>query len=457
MNPLPTLPSQTERVAGLPRVAMVSLGCAKNEADAENMLGLLLAAGYPISQSTEQADLCIVNTCTFIQSATDQSLDQLLALSNAGKQLIVSGCMAERFQEEFLAEFPQVRAVLGTGDIESIVQAVHWATNHDGQRSFIGSAGRRGYIATHGTPRLRLASGVSAYVKLAEGCNHRCAFCIIPSLRGQLQSRSIEDIVAEVQALASEGVQEVVLVSQDSTAYGVDRYRGQWRLADLLRAIASDTDIPWVRLMYSYPGELSRAVLETIGQHESLLNYIDITLQHAHPDTLQRMKRPANPGQAIELIREYLPAAVIRSTFIVGFPGETQAEFACLEEFIAEQQLDRVGVFTYSAEETTPAALLPAQVAPEIKQDRQSRLLTRQAEISARKNQALVGSQQIVLVEREVNGQLYGRSYRDAPEIDGQVIIEQPAQQQPNLIGELVPVTITGVAGTYDLQATVLS
>ena len=300
------------------KVSLTTLGCAKNLADSENMLGLLHSTGYQITTSPSQADICIVNTCTFIAESTNQSLDSLIELGDKNKKLIVTGCLAQRYKEDLFNEFPQVKAVLGTGDIEEIVNAVHWVAHNDKPKSFFSE--NKGYIANKKIPRIRLSGGVSAYVKISEGCNHRCSFCIIPSLRGNLKSRPIEDIVEEVKSLAEDGTKEVILVSQDSTAYGIDIYKGQWKLASLLDEIATKTDIAWIRLMYSYPGEITDEMLETIKKHQSLLKYIDIPLQHSHPDTLKRMKRPLSGKATIDRIREFIPNIALRTTFITGFP-----------------------------------------------------------------------------------------------------------------------------------------
>jgi|LakMenE01Jun11ns_1017448.scaffolds.fasta_scaffold9944270_1 ribosomal protein S12 methylthiotransferase len=432
------------------KVSVTTLGCAKNLADSENMLGLLHSAGYQVTTSPSQADICIVNTCTFISDSTNQSLDQLIELNDQGKKLIVSGCLAQRYKENLFEEFPQVRAVLGTGDIEQIVNAVHWASNNDKPKSFFGAV-TKGYIAGSTIPRIRLSGGSSAYVKISEGCNHRCSFCIIPSLRGQMKSRPIEDIVKEIQGLSDEGVKEVILVSQDSTAYGIDIYKGQWKLAVLLEAIATETDIPWVRLMYSYPGEVTDQMLDAIAQHDNILKYIDIPLQHSHPDILARMKRPVSSKATIDKIREKIPGIALRTTFITGFPGETEEEFEDLLNFVKKEKFDRVGVFTYSQEETTHGATLPNQIPDKVKKARQKALLKAQEKVIDEKNKKLIASEQIVLLEKIIEGKLIGRTYRDAPEIDGQVIIENTNLEiADSMLGEFCKVKITKAAG-YEL------
>lgn len=431
------------------KISLTTLGCAKNLADSENMLGLLLAAGYQITTTPQQADICIVNTCTFIQESTNQSLDTLINLGDQDKKLIVSGCLAQRYKEELFTEIPQVKAVLGTGDIEQIVNAVHWVAKNNKPKSFFDAP--KGYISDSKVPRVRLSGGISAYVKISEGCNHRCSFCIIPSLRGNLKSRPIEDIVQEIKELAETGTKEVILISQDSTAYGIDLYKGEWKLASLLEAIATQTDIPWVRLMYSYPGEITDQMLEIIKRYDSLLKYIDIPLQHSHLEVLKRMKRPISSKETIDKIRQKIPNIALRTTFIVGFPGETDEEFEDLANFIQNEKFDRVGVFTYSKEESTHGATLKNQISNKIKKARQKKLLQIQEKISFTKNQKLIGSTQEVLLEKLIENKLIGRSYKDAPEIDGQIIIENNSLENPeSLLGEFKKVKIIQ-AGTYDL------
>jgi ribosomal protein S12 methylthiotransferase len=436
------------------KVAITTLGCAKNLLDSENMVGVLQAAGYQVTTNTTSADICIVNTCTFIQDSTNQSIDTILELGEKKKKLIVSGCMAQRYKEDIFKEFPQVKAVIGTGGLEEIINAVHWVSSSDEPKSFM--QGAKGYIANSTTPRLRLSGGASAYVKISEGCNHKCTFCIIPSLRGTLKSRSMEEITQEVKALVDEGVKEIVLVSQDSTAYGIDLYKGKRMLAPLLEKLALETGAPWIRVMYSYPGELSDELLEVIGKYDNIVNYIDIPLQHSHPETLKRMKRPNLTLQVVERIKAKLPQATIRTTFIVGFPGETEEEFQDLANFIETHKLDRIGVFTYSQEETTSAAVLGDQLPEKIKRQRQKKLLGIQEKISLEKNTALVGTTQRVLVEKLINGKLKGRREADAPEIDNHVIISgDNIDYLENLLGEFIDVQITA-AYKFHLEGVLL-
>ena len=298
-----------------------------------------------------------------------------------------------------------------------------------------------------------MSGGISAYVKISEGCNHRCSFCIIPSLRGNLKSRPIEDIISEIKELSEAGTKEVILISQDSTAYGIDLYKGEWKISALLEAIATQTDIPWVRLMYSYPGEVTDQMLEVIKRYDCLIKYIDIPLQHSHSEVLKRMKRPISSKETIDKIRQKIPNIALRTTFIVGFPGETEDEFEHLANFIETEKFDRVGVFTYSQEDGTNGASLKNQISTKIKKARQKKLLQIQEKVSLEKNQKLIGTKQIVLCEKLIENKLIGRTFRDAPEIDGQIIIQDNSLENPeSLLGEFKEVKIIE-AGTYDLIA----
>jgi len=348
-------------------------------------------------------------------------------------------------------EFPSVKAIMGTSNIENIVNAVHWVLNYKEHKSFLNE--NKGYIAKHNTPRIRLSNGVSAYIKISEGCNHRCSFCIIPSLRGTMKSREIDDILEEAKDLEKSGAQEVILVGQDTSAYGIDLYKGQRRLAELLEKLATKTKLPWIRFMYAYPSELSAEMLQVIAQYDNLVKYIDIPLQHAHPDILELMNRPAGAQQTIDMIREYIPEAAIRTSFIVGHPGETEVEFDYLLNFIKNNKFDRVGVFPYSSEDGTLSATLPGEVSKNIKNERQSLILEAQKKISLEKNENLIGKTEKVLIERIIDNKLYGRTFRDAPEIDGHVIINPQEKEKTileNHLGEFVDVTFTE-AKNYEL------
>lgn len=428
-----------------PTIAVSHLGCEKNRIDSEHMLGLLAESGYPIDNTEELADYVIVNTCSFIESARQESVRTLVELAENQKKIIISGCMAQHFQEELLAELPEAVAIVGTGDYQNIVDVIKRV--EAGERVKAVSATPT-FIADENIPRYRTTTEGVAYLRVAEGCDYRCAFCIIPHLRGNQRSRSIESIVAEAQQLAEQGVQELILISQITTNYGVDLY-GEPKLAELLRALGK-VDIPWIRIHYAYPTGLTDKVIEAMRETANVLPYLDLPLQHSHPDILKSMNRPWQGkvnDEIIQRIKLALPDAVMRTTFIVGFPGETEEHFEHLLQFVERHEFDHVGVFTFSPEEGTKAYDLENQVPDDIKEERRNRLMELQQPIASRKNQAEVGKLVSVLVEQEnpSTGELIGRSSRFAPEVDGLVYVTGTAT-----LGSIVPVRITS-ADFYDL------
>lgn len=436
-------------MSGTPTIAVSHLGCEKNRIDTEHMLGLLLQAGYTIDASEDFADYVIVNTCSFIQAAREESVRTLVELAEEGKKIVITGCMAQHFQEELLDEIPEAVAVVGTGDYNKIVDVIQRA--QQGERVKEISANPT-YIADESTPRYRTTSQGYAYLRIAEGCDYRCAFCIIPHLRGNQRSRPIESIVAEAQQLAEQGVQELVLISQITTNYGVDLY-GKPKLAELLRELGQ-VDIPWVRMHYTYPTGITPAVMDAIRETPNALPYLDLPLQHSHPDVLKSMNRPWQGrvnDEIIDRIKAALPEAVLRTTFIVGFPGETEEQFQHLVEFVKRHEFDHVGVFTFSPEEETPAFSMENQVPQEVMDERRDILMSIQQGISQKRNQQQIGKVVDVLVE-EVNprtGQWIGRSARFAPEVDGVIYVEGSPETLPQL-GTLVSVKIID-ADAYDL------
>ena len=428
-----------------PSIAVSHLGCEKNRIDTEHMLGLLVQAGYSVDSNEELADYVIVNTCSFIEAAREESVRTLVELAEADKKIVVTGCMAQHFQDELLAELPEAVAVVGTGDYHKIVNVIERVEKGDRVTEITPEPT---YIADETVPRYRTTSEGVAYVRIAEGCDYRCAFCIIPHLRGNQRSRPIESIVAEAEQLADQGVKEIVLISQITTNYGIDIY-GKPQLAELLRALGK-VDIPWVRMHYTYPTGLTPAVLAAIEETPNILPYLDLPLQHSHPEILRAMNRPWQ-GQVndtiIDKIKAALPNAVLRTTFIVGFPGETNAHFEHLLHFIKRHQFDHVGVFTFSPEEGTPAYSLPNPVPQAVMDARRDALMQVQQPISLQQNQICVGDIVDVLIEQEHpgTGQLIGRSARFAPDVDGLVYVQGNAR-----LGSIVPVEITH-ADVYDL------
>lgn len=429
----------------LPTIAVSHLGCEKNRIDTEHMLGLLVQAGYEVDANEELADFVIVNTCSFIQAAREESVRTLVELAEADKKIVITGCMAQHFREQLLEELPEAVALVGTGDYHKIVDVV--ARAQAGER-VMEVTEKPTYIADEDLPRYRTTSSGIAYVRVAEGCDYKCAFCIIPTLRGKQRSRSIESIVAEVERLASEGVQEVILISQITTNYGLDLY-GEPRLAELIEALGK-VDIAWVRMHYAYPTGLTPKVIAAMRNAPNVLPYLDLPLQHSHPDVLKAMNRPWQ-GQVnddiINRLKQELPNAVLRTTFIVGFPGETEAQFQDLLAFVKRHEFDHVGVFTYSAEEGTSAYDLPSPVPEAVMEARRDALMQAQQPISLKRNQTQIGRVVDVLIEQEnpETGELIGRSARFAPEVDGLVYVSGEAS-----LGSLVPVYIDD-ADVYDL------
>ncbi|WP_373529195.1 30S ribosomal protein S12 methylthiotransferase RimO [Nostoc sp.] len=434
-----------------PTIAISHLGCEKNRIDTEHMLGMLVEAGYGVDTNEELADYVIVNTCSFIEAARLESVRTLVELAEANKKIVITGCMAQHFQEQLLEELPEAVAVVGTGDYHKIVNVIERV--EQGERVKEVSI-EPTYIADETTPRYRTTTEGVAYLRVAEGCDYRCAFCIIPHLRGNQRSRTIESIVAEAEQLVSQGVKEIILISQITTNYGLDIY-GQPKLAELLRALGK-VDIPWIRMHYAYPTGLTPDVMAAIQETPNVLPYLDLPLQHSHPEILRTMNRPwqgrVNDG-IIDRIKTALPTAVLRTTFIVGFPGETNEHFEHLLEFVQRHEFDHVGVFTFSSEEGTPAFKLPNQLPQLVMDDRRYQLMELQQPISQKKNQQEVGKIVDVLIEQEnpESGELIGRSGRFSPEVDGLVYIKGQAK-----LGTIVPIAIHH-ADTYDLYGQVVN
>lgn len=440
LAPIPTIADRDPT-----SVAILHLGCEKNRVDTEHMLGILGQAGYRIAEDEAEADYVIVNTCSFIEAARQESVRTLMDLAVEGKRLVIAGCMAQHFQQTLLDEIPEAVALVGTGDYHQIAQVMDRV--QQGER-VNGITQSRDFIADETLPRFRTTHTPVAYLRVAEGCDYRCAFCIIPHLRGNQRSRSIESILTEAKGLAAEGVRELILISQITTNYGLDRY-GKPHLAELITALA-EVEIPWIRMLYAYPTGLTPQVLAAIQASPNFLPYLDLPLQHSHPEILRAMNRPWQ-GQVndrvIESLKAALPEAVLRTTLIVGFPGETEAHFEHLLEFVDRHQFDHVGVFTFSREEGTAAYDLPQQVPHDIALERQDRLMRLQQGIAFRRHRAQVGRILPLLLEQEnpLTGEFLGRSPRFAPEVDGVVHVRGSGS-----LNSLVPVRITQ-AEPYDL------
>lgn len=435
-----------------PTIAITHLGCEKNRIDTEHILGLLVQAGYQVDNNEELADYVIVNTCSFIQAAREESVRTIAELVETGKKVVITGCMAQHFQNELLTGFQKQEnqtgeavAVVGTGDYHKIVNVIQQVQQGE-KVTEISPAPT--YIADENIPRYRTTPEAVAYLRVAEGCDYRCAFCIIPHLRGDQRSRTIESIVAEAKRLVTEGVKEIILISQITTNYGLDIY-GKPKLAELLRALG-EVEAPWIRVHYAYPTGLTPEVIKAFQETPNVLPYLDLPLQHSHPEVLRAMNRPWQ-GQVndtiIDRIKEALPQAILRTTFIVGFPGETEEHFQHLIQFVQRHEFDHVGVFTFSPEEGTPAYSLPNQLPQSVMDERRDILMRVQQPISQKKNRQSIGKIVDVLIEQEnpATGELIGRSARFSPEVDGLVYVTGNAA-----LGSIVPVKITD-ADIYDL------
>lgn len=434
-----------------PKVRIVTLGCAKNEVDSEEIAGVLQEAGWVVDGAARKTAVTVINTCGFLESAKDESvkaIKEAVREKRAGRtgKVIVAGCLAQRLGPELRQLAPGADLYIGVGQMARFAQIVAEV-----------QAAREAAVEVE-TPhhrwadvptRARAGRPWSAYLKISEGCDHRCTFCTIPSFRGNHQSKPIERVVEEARHLARTGAQELNLIAQDVTQYGYDLYR-QFTLPRLLKELNAVDGIRWIRMLYFYPNRLTDEVIETMATCEKVLPYIDIPLQHTHPDVLRRMHRPWDGDRYLKLfekVRAAMPDCAIRTTFIVGFPGETEAEFQHLIDFSREARLDRVGAFQFSREPSTPSYDMEGQVPPRIKQARYDKLMRFQQRISLEKNEAWIGRDLDVLIEDARDGWLIGRSHRDAPEIDGLVFVQ--GEGKP---GDIVSTRVTA-AEHYDLYA----
>ena len=427
------------------KAGFVSLGCSKNLVDTEVMLGLIREKNIELVHDPADADILIVNTCAFIQSAKEESINTILDMAEYKKAekghckvLIIAGCLGQRYGQELLEELPEADGIIGTEAWDRIGEVIEETLR--GNRVVV--KGDKPILYDASVPRIPTTPQYTAYVKIAEGCNNRCAFCAIPLIRGKYRSRSLEDVVQEVTALADRGVREIVLIAQDTTQYGRDLY-GEPKLAELLKKLCKVQGIKWIRTLYSYPRFFSDELIEVIANEEKLVKYVDIPLQHANDQVLKSMRRPDTKAQIVQLlqkIRQRIPGVVIRSTFIVGFPGETQEQYEELKDFIVEQRFDHVGIFTYSQEEDTPAADMVGQIDEAVMQDRYHELKAIQSRISQEINESIEGQVLEVIVEGHTDeGMSFGRCYRQADDVDDLVYIENDSVSR---IGDIVRVRI---------------
>nr|WP_295274877.1 30S ribosomal protein S12 methylthiotransferase RimO [uncultured Blautia sp.] len=434
------------------KILFISLGCDKNLADSEEMLGLLTARGHEIVDDETQADAIVINTCCFIKDAKEESVETILEMAEYKKTgschaLVVTGCMAQRYQKEIIQEVPEVDAVLGTTSYGDIVKALEEAVagNHFEEFRDID------YLPDTGSKRVLTTGGHFGYLKIAEGCDKHCTYCIIPKLRGKFRSVPMERLIAQAEDMAEQGVKELILVAQETTVYGKDLY-GKKSLHILLKKLCEIKGIRWIRVLYCYPEEIYDELIETIRDEKKICHYLDIPIQHASDRILKRMGRRTSKQELIDIVgklRKEIPDIVLRTTLITGFPGETEEDHEELKEFVDEMEFDRLGVFTYSPEENTPAAEMADQVPEEVKEERRDELMELQQEISYDKGQDRIGQELLVMIEGKVADEsaYIGRTYGDAPKVDGYIFVQTG---ELLMTGDFAKVRVTG-ALEYDL------
>nr|WP_302231947.1 30S ribosomal protein S12 methylthiotransferase RimO [uncultured Blautia sp.] len=434
------------------KILFISLGCDKNLADSEEMLGLLTAGGHEITDDETQADAIVINTCCFIKDAKEESVETILEMAEYKKTgschaLIVTGCMAQRYQKEIIEEVPEVDAVLGTTSYGDIVKALEEAVagNHFEEFRDID------YLPDTGSKRVLTTGGHFGYLKIAEGCDKHCTYCIIPKLRGKFRSVPMVRLIARAEDMAEQGVKELILVAQETTVYGKDLY-GKKSLHILLKKLCEIRGIRWIRILYCYPEEIYDELIETIRDEKKICHYLDIPIQHASDRILKRMGRRTSKQELIDIVgklRKEIPDIVLRTTLITGFPGETEEDHEELKEFVDEMEFDRLGVFTYSPEENTPAAEMADQVPEEVKEERRDELMELQQEISYDRGQDRIGQELLVMIEGKVADEsaYIGRTYGDAPKVDGYIFVQTG---ELLMTGDFAKVRVTG-ALEYDL------
>lgn len=438
-------------------ILFVSLGCDKNLVDTEVMLGLLASRGHQMVDSEEIADVIVINTCCFIHDAKEESIQTILEMAEykkAGscKALIVTGCLAQRYKQEIIDEIEEVDAVLGTTSYDKIVEAIDEAlAGHTSVEMTDIDA-----LPLVESKRLVTTGGHFAYLKIAEGCDKHCTYCIIPKIRGNFRSVPIERLLKEAEDLVAQGVKEIILVAQETTLYGKDLY-GEKSLHKLLRELCKISGLRWIRILYCYPEEIIDELIQVIKEEDKICNYLDLPIQHASDGILKRMGRRTSKEQLVEIIgklRKEIPDIAIRTTLITGFPGETQEQHEELMEFVDEMEFDRLGVFTYSPEEDTPAAVMPDQIPEDVKEDRQAELMELQQEIAFDLAEEMIGREVLVMIEGKVADEnaYVGRTYKDAPNVDGLIFVES---EEELMSGDFARVRITG-ALEYDLMGEII-
>ena len=433
------------------KLALVNHGCAKNLVDSELMLGLLAEKGYEITLDENDANVVIVNTCSFIHDAEKESVQSILKLVNEGKKVIVTGCLPQKYKGELKEAIPEVVAMLGTTDFSKIVEVVE-NIDKDNYEFVSDVSVKPKYVYPENVERQQITVGASSYIKIADGCNYHCGYCIIPNLRGAYQSRPIENIVEEAREIAKKGCTEIVLIAQDTTSYGIDLY-GKPELVKLLEELNKIEELSWIRIMYAYPSQMSDELIDAIARLDKVVKYIDLPLQHSHKDILEAMRRPAfDYEELINKIRTKIPNVTIRTAFIVGYPTETEEHFEHLYNFVKKMKFDKMGVFKYSKEKNTISYSMKNHVSAKIKKQRHDKLMKLQQKISTEINKSVIGQTLPCIIESFTDdGLVVARSQHDAPEIDGVVYIDTKKQVVP---GDIEDVLITN-SDAYDLYGTI--
>lgn len=426
------------------KIALISHGCAKNLVDSELILGILSQNGYEITLNEDETDIVIVNTCSFICDAERESIGTILELVDKGKKVIVAGCLAQKHPEELKKEIPELAGIVGATDFNKIVEVIK---NID--KDYVVEVNEKpNYVYPENVERQQITMGASSYIKIADGCNYRCGYCVIPYLRGDYHSRKMEDIISEAKKLVKRGVTEIILIAQDTTGYGIDIYKKPM-LSELLKELNKIEGLGWIRIMYAYPTTMSDELIDTIAKCDKVVKYVDIPLQHSHPEMLKLMNRPAfDYRPLIEKIRKRIPNVTIRTTFIVGYPQETEEHFEHLKQFIKDMKFDRVGVFEYSREKGTPSYDMKPRVTKKVAHKRFKELMEVQQSISLERNRSFIGKKIPCIIEAfSDEGEVVARSQFDAPEIDGVVNIKT---DKPVVPGDIEFVKIID-ATEYDL------
>lgn len=434
------------------KILFISLGCDKNLVDSEVMLGLLASRGYEMIDDEQEADIIVVNTCCFIHDAKQESVDNILEMAEYKKTgklkaLIVTGCLAERYRQEIIDEIPEVDAVLGTTAYDKILDAVDEALEG---KHFLEMEDLQALPVVN-TKRQITTGGHFAYMKIAEGCDKHCTYCIIPKIRGTYRSVPMEQLIKEAEELAAQGVKELILVAQETTLYGKDLY-GEKSLHKLLKELCKVSGIQWIRILYCYPEEITDELIQVIKEEPKICHYLDLPIQHANDEILKRMGRRTSKQELVDIVtklRKEIPDICLRTTLITGFPGETEEQHQELVEFVDEMEFDRLGVFTYSPEEDTPAATMPDQIEEEVKLERQAELMELQQEVAFDTAEKMIGREMLVMIEGKIADEpaYVGRTYRDAPKVDGFIFVETG---ELLMSGDFAKVTVTG-AEEYDL------